>query len=937
MSSVSFDTQHTADLIEALKTRLSELRAGIKTDPLRNPVRELAHEMSRELEARPERLETIDRLVDYLDKEAFNRRAEHVVTYLSDSGYGDADDPFTEVVTALCESFSDFDAFKAFWEHRHETVIFTGHPTFILSRNARQQLATNAMRKAVPVEGAGMPDSPITLSLEHEQAEEALSNASHAVSRLNRTILNVAKNAYPDLWKSLHPNPIGLGTWIGYDMDGRTDIGWSDVILHRLHEKQSRLALYVQKAAAIGAPAATVHDKLKKALTRCTSHLDGFEADLSKCNALTAAANNLTTDKENITSLVPLMEELDQLAAKENGQTALDIISLRSEMQAFGLGMGEIHFRLNASQIRNSAQALLGLSSEDDLFGRGALAEISKLIDQEKPASVNFGSLAMERSSSSRLFIAMAQILKHIDADSSIRLLIAECENAVTVLAAIYLAKRFGVDHKVDVCPLFETAMSLDRGRRILDVLFRQPAYRDQVKKRGRISIEAGFSDAGRFMGQIPAALAIERLHGQLADEMTRRDLNDLTAIIYDTHGESMGRGGHPGGIVDRCLYALSPWTRHQFADRKIGLCHEQSFQGGDGFVWFTTPELGEQTLCGILKAMKIAQGVEVVDDPFYRDWSASLDFFNAVKRRQEALFSDPAYNIALNAMGLSLLPSTGSRKNKRQFDRRADEETSLRRIRAIPHNAILQQMGYLANIIGGVGNAMAVEPEAFKNLYQQSDRFHRLMRLVNRARQGSEMKTLIAYMKLYDGSFWATRPISGEEPHIEEGCATLAAQLSEDVRYFSGLQLAARLRSDSIDLSKALRDMGFEDVDSSGHTDPLLDLLHVVRITLVQHLFLIAADLPAVTPGGAFSRDEVMEAVFSLDFERAMGSLREAFPPDSEGLTTLQLDEQADYPDATSSNAAIRSDQLIAELEKIQRLIHRITVGIANHFGAIG
>ena len=106
--------------------------------------------------------------------------------------------------------------------------------------------------------------------------------------------------------------------------------------------------------------------------------------------------------------------------------------------------------------------------------------------------------------------------------------------------------------------------------------------------------------------------------------------------------------------------------------------------------------------------------------------------------------------------------------------------------------------MGFLANILGGVGSALAVEPEAFERLRRQSDRFDRLMRLVDRARMGSDMKTFIAYMKLYDGSFWATRPISGEEPGIERACATLAATLSEDGRYFSGLQLAARLRSDS-------------------------------------------------------------------------------------------------------------------------------------------
>ncbi|MEM9421801.1 MAG: phosphoenolpyruvate carboxylase, partial [Pseudomonadota bacterium] len=161
---------------------------------------------------------------------------------------------------------------------------------------------------------------------------------------------------------------------------------------------------------------------------------------------------------------------------------------------------------------------------------------------------------------------------------------------------------------------------------------------------------------------------------GQLADEMQRQGLGQLDAVIYDTHGESMGRGGHPGGIVDRCLYALSPWARDQFAKRDIHLRHEQSFQGGDGYLWFTNETLADKTITGILTAGQEAKQLAKKEDPFYRETSASLDFFNAVKRRQEELFRDPAYNVALAAMGLSLLPSTGSRKSRRQFDRQADE-----------------------------------------------------------------------------------------------------------------------------------------------------------------------------------------------------------------------------------------------------------------------
>jgi phosphoenolpyruvate carboxylase len=922
-------------LMQSMQDRLERLRGEIKTDPLRNPVRELAHELSRALEAQEHDLGDLEALIERLDREAFASRAEHVSAYLAGAEIGEA--PLARAVETLSEPLIDFASFDAFWSHRQETLVFTGHPTFLLSLDARRRLADEASRNAVPARGAGLPDSPITLDFEHEQAEAALRTAADAVYRLNRSILAYAQKAYPDEWLGMEPGPIGLGTWVGYDMDGRTDIGWEDVIRHRLHEKQLRLGLYVERLKAVGEPVAPVTDTVEAAWQRTQRYYDAFCQDLTDPETLAKAANLLTEGPEPLVSVEPLIARLTAIAASVDADTALEIAAIRADMRLFGLGMGDVHFRLNASQIRNAARAILPQGLREDLFSRGALESISKSIETVEPIRVNFRSLAGERGAAARLFIAMAQILKHIDADTPIRLLIAECENPVTVLAAIYQARYFDIAGQVDICPLFETALSLDRGRRILDVLLGQPAFQAHVKARGRVAIETGFSDAGRFMGQVPAALAIERLHAQFADELAHHGLQHLRAIIYDTHGESMGRGGHPGGIVDRCLYALSPWARQQFRKRSIPLSHEQSFQGGDGYIWFTNDHLAERTLTGILLAGKAASDVGRAPDPFYLKTSASLDFFNSVKRRQEALFVDPAYNIALGALGLALLPQTGSRKSRRQFDRQTDEETSLRRIRAIPHNAILQQLGFLANILGGVGNALAVEPEALRNLRQNSDRFDRIMRMVNRARAGSDMKTLIAYMNLYSGSFWATRPITGQEAHLEMACATLAQHLADDQRYFAGLQLAARLRSDSIALSRAFALMDFHTGGTSGHTDPQLDLLHAVRIALIQHVFLLAADLPAHTPRGTFSRQDVMDAVLSLDIEGAVAILREAFPHQPAGLGDAAFAEPADAERSDPFFDVGRTEALIDELETVQRLIHRITVGIANHFGAIG
>ena len=920
-----------SELRTALAERLTALRTDIRADPLANPVRQLAHELSRDLESGALDIERLGELARTLDEDAFALRAEHVARYLEPAGT----DGLDAVVAELSAELETFEAFSAFWSARLETIVFTGHPTFLLTPPGRERLAEAALEGRAPSAGPDMPDPDITLADEHAQARAALHAATDAVHALNRALLTHARTRFAGEWRAFRPAAIGLATWVGYDMDGRNDITWSQVIAHRLAEKAERLTLYAARLASLGHGAADdLTARLSAAARRAERDAEAFAGDLSTPDALASAANGLTRDDDaKLVTLGPAMDELSAMADEAGGDVALDLLALRAEMAAFGLGLGEVHFRLNAAQIRNAGRAALASDRQTDLFGRGALDDVAELIDGTRPVRVNFASLAAESSSAARILIAAAQIVKHVDADAPIRLLIAECENPVTVLTAIYLTRLFGVEDHIDVCPLFETSAALDRGGRILDVLFQQEPYRRQAERRGRVSIEAGFSDAGRFMGQVPAALAIERLHGQLAQAMEHHGLAHLEAVIFDTHGESMGRGGHPGGVIDRCLYACSPWARKQFSSRGIHLAHEQSFQGGDGYVWFTGERMAGRTLVGILKAHGHVRAASD-DDPFYRETSASLDFFNAVKKRQEDLFADPAYNIALGAMGLAILPKTGSRRTRRQFERGADEETSLRRIRAIPHNAVLQQMGLLANLLGGVGGAVAVEPEAYARLARHSDRFARIMRMVAAANGRSEMKTLIAYMKLYDGSFWATRPISGEEQALEEPCAVLADALSEDHRYFTALQLAARLRSDAISLTRILGQM---ELAPRGHTPVGLDLLHAVRLAAIQHCFLIAARLPAFTPQGGFSREDVMALIFALDVPQACRTLRETFPTEPHEEARAPLEEPADYPPEGDARYGGIERDFVAPLERTYDVILRVSVGVANHFAAVG
>ena len=64
-------------------------------------------------------------------------------------------------------------------------------------------------------------------------------------------ILDVAKEYFPDQWTEITPIPAHIYSWVGYDIDGRTDIKWGDAIRLRLSEKHVQLGRYLDSAVSI--------------------------------------------------------------------------------------------------------------------------------------------------------------------------------------------------------------------------------------------------------------------------------------------------------------------------------------------------------------------------------------------------------------------------------------------------------------------------------------------------------------------------------------------------------------------------------------------------------------------------------------------------------------------------------------------------------------
>ncbi len=921
---------------DPLRDRLQELHKLTAQTPLFNPVFQLGLDISRDLESGKTDLKAVSALVADLECEALQSRARRLQHLLSPVGLDDNRAVFADIVE---QSATDFDAFNARWSQPLMHAVFTGHPTFLLTEAQALAIATAASSDDVSATTVCSVDptrEPITLDSEHAQVVAAMRQGAAARDALCAIIFDVAQRHWPDRWQQIKPVPYRLASWVGYDMDGRTDIGWSTSIRYRLMEKAERLAGYHTTLAALwpGSDSGTI---LQAAETHSQKMAALFADDLSDPVALSSAANLLTADDPGkLLTLSAIIASLEAHATTAETGLAKSLLTLAAAMRADGLGMGGIHFRINAAQLHNAIRRRIDPENTLDIGSKTALIRMRNLIRTVQPLRSNFAALAIENTTALRQFLAMAQILHHIDADSPIRMLIAECEQPQTVLAALYFAKLFGIEDRVDVSPLFETESAMEHGGRFLEALLNERDYQAYARLRGRVSIQTGFSDAGRFVGQIPASLAIERLQGRLAKAMVQFGLADVAALIFNTHGESMGRGAHPASMRDRLRYPLSTWTRQQFDRAGIRIEAEVSFQGGDGFLFFKTPELALATLTRI--ATSQVEPLPDDEDPFYTRTDVSLDFYRGIRRVQRDYLASRSYARAITAFGLGLLNETGSRKSRRQSDLSADRTMSLRQIRAIPHNAVLQQLGYPVNVIAGIGTSAAEDPEAVADLIAASRRGRAIFRMIAASNALASIKSLMAYGELFNSAYWASRPYRGTEAHLETPCLALAEHLEADDRVGTFRTLASRLRVDGLKFHRLMKLMpGTVSDPERENTRRTLGVLHALRLALMQHMFLLAVQIPSFSRSNDVSRDDVLEMILTLRIDEAVAQLRRAYPVSAPSIRDFTVAEPSDYPDDDAQAYAGIQSAYIDPIAQSYALCLRISTAIANHFGAHG
>ena len=238
----------TDGLLRALLGSLGELRQQLGGDPFSNPIKLLSIELLGRLQRGEIDAARLEALVQRLTLEAFDTRARRLRAYLGELDQGRNTARLTQLVRNLA---TDKDGgrlpFAAFAQSLSRAVygfVFTAHPTFGQTPDLMQLLSTLALE----TEPGGQPLSPegrarvldlverlphrplrqLDLAAEHALSLTVIGHARTALHRVLEITVRTARDLYPDDWRGFRPRLLSFASWVGYDMDGRSDIPWTD-------------------------------------------------------------------------------------------------------------------------------------------------------------------------------------------------------------------------------------------------------------------------------------------------------------------------------------------------------------------------------------------------------------------------------------------------------------------------------------------------------------------------------------------------------------------------------------------------------------------------------------------------------------------------------------------------------------------------------------
>ena len=351
----------------------------------------------------------------------------------------------------------------------------------------------------------------------------------HAAGRMRSFLKNQFKDAIS------HENPIiQMGFWPGGDRDGNPFVTVDTTCKVANALRTGILKCYYMEVR-----------KLKRRLTfkGVTRPLTELEAKLYE-NVFIPGRRTLLSQQELIRTLLDVKKTL---RSEHNGLFIGLVDNLISKIEVFGLHFASLDIRQDSGIHQAMYKKLAGVT--------GMLPDGYGLMDEDRqlhalgtlPPKAADASLFTDTTQADTFKIpsAIAGIQEYNGEPGCHRYIISQCNTAVNVMEVYGLFLMNGLEPaqiRVDIVPLFETINDLRNAGPVMEKLYRLPAYRAHLARRGnRQTIMLGFSDGTKDGGYLMANWSIYKAKEDLTS-LSRH--YDIEVLFFDGRGGPPSRGG---------------------------------------------------------------------------------------------------------------------------------------------------------------------------------------------------------------------------------------------------------------------------------------------------------------------------------------------------------------------------------------------------------
>ncbi len=327
------------------------------------------------------------------------------------------------------------------------------------------------------------------------------------------------------------PELLHIGSWMGGDRDANPYVTHEVTI--RVAQQSRRLALrkYYRAiddligrcslSADLAPPMAALVSSLKrdaKQFPRHARRLDGKflnEPYRQKLSYMKHRLGLMLDNRKGYARAETFLKDAELMKeALGHAKSALerDVDFLCRQIRIFG-------FHLLSLDIRDNSQAIHAAASAK-------------------------GSKTPETREVLKTIRSIRQIQEEVDPKSATAYVLSMTHQKEDVVELFRLIRKAGLEGRVDVIPLFETIEDLRRSDEVMLELYRSPAYRRHLRKRGNVQeIMVGYSDSNKDGGFFTSGWELYKAQIDLTEAAKHHGVKQ---ILFHGRGGAIGRGGGP-------------------------------------------------------------------------------------------------------------------------------------------------------------------------------------------------------------------------------------------------------------------------------------------------------------------------------------------------------------------------------------------------------